>query len=519
MTAPPATTTAAPLDEGEARFPTTREWLARRDLWVVVAIFAAVEIGYALAGFKLILTPRLASRSPQVLDPSYFSHSLWQSIWYLHMQPPLYNLQYAILDRIGSVRLLWLLNGAFAFVLCVGTYFVAIELRIHRWVAVALAGLAMASPSLMLFQNFNYSSLNTEATLVVLVGCAARYFRTGTWPYAAVACWCAACLVLGNSTFQLVFVVGLVGYMVWVRRAWWRQVLACAVVPVALVLAWYVKTAIVFGVFTTSSWLGMNLAHVTIDAAPRPTIQHLVDTHVLTPLALVAPFSAPSAYVPRFAPLPRTGIRVLDAARAPYEGPNFNNLAYVSISSQYLRDDLAYIRADPGGYAANVWKAAKLWFVPADRYYWALNRHQVTGYANGFDRVVALEPSLWPITKIGATATVDATEVSYSLVLVYLVTMIGLPIAYFRFRRRIRLPYAACGLVWCCIAYVFVVTTFLDYGENNRFRIDLGSLPLLCAVALLSAVWRTWRAPAADGAPGRGHPLEAKDPEALTATR
>jgi hypothetical protein len=376
-------------------------------------------------------------------------------------------------------------------VVCVGTYLCALELRINRWIAVALAGFAVASPSLILYQNLDYSTIATEAMVILMTLCAARYFKGGSSWYAVGLFSSAAALVLGNSTFQLPFLLLIIGFVWWVRRDRWKQVARCAVGPLAVVLLWYVKTAIVFGLFTTSSWLGMNLAHITVDAAPQGTVQRLVREHVLTPLALVKPFLAPGAYEPQYASAPHTGIAVLDQATSSFGGVNFNNRAYISISSDYLHDDLAFIKHEPVAYLQNVWKAAKLWLVPSDRYYWLKQRQKIAGFSDAYDHVIALESTLWTMGKIGDTQTVGFSEISLSLLLVYLLIMLGAPIAYLFLRRRIRLPYATAGIIWWTVLYVFVTTTFLDYGENNRFRADLAMLPVLGAVALLSAIWRS----------------------------
>jgi hypothetical protein len=48
-------------------------------------------------------------------------------------------------------------------------------------------------------------------------------------------------------------------------------------------------------------------------------------------------------------------------------------------------------------------------------------------------------------------------------------------------------------------AYVLALTTLVEYGENERFRYDLGPLPLIAAVAVVVALLKR-------------RPVEPKDP-------
>jgi hypothetical protein len=233
----------------------------------------------------------------------------------------------------------------------------------------------------------------------------------------------------------------------------------------------------------------MNLAHITVDAAPKATVQRPAREHVLTPLALITPFLVPSGYEPQYGSAPGTGIPVLDRATSSFGGINFYNRAYLSILSHYLHDDLAFIQNEPVTHLKNAWKAAPLWLVRSDSDYWLKQRRKVAGFSNAYDHVIALEPTLWTVGKIGDTHTVGFPEISLSVLGEYVPMMLGVPVA---------VPLAPPNLTslrnaWNnrTVLYVLVTTTFLDYGENNRFRADLATLPLLGAVALLSAIWRS----------------------------
>jgi hypothetical protein len=42
-------------------------------------------------------------------------------------------------------------------------------------------------------------------------------------------------------------------------------------------------------------------------------------------------------------------------------------------------------------------------------------------------------------------------------------------------------------------AYVYVVSNLIEFGENNRFAVDIGPLPIVAAVAVGMFVREEWR--------------------------
>ncbi len=68
------------------RFFTT-DWLA---LLALSAVFVGFRLWFAHAGGSYIASPLDSAK--QFLDPALLQHDLLSSLWYLHSQPPLFNL-------------------------------------------------------------------------------------------------------------------------------------------------------------------------------------------------------------------------------------------------------------------------------------------------------------------------------------------------------------------------------------------------------------------------------------------
>src|SRR5580698_4457485 len=76
---------------------------------VVLAVFLLSRIAYFAAGFRFNATP--VAEFWQMIDPELMRTDLLRSIWYLHMQPPGYNLAVGVVvkffpEHYGAV--LWI---------------------------------------------------------------------------------------------------------------------------------------------------------------------------------------------------------------------------------------------------------------------------------------------------------------------------------------------------------------------------------------------------------------------------
>jgi hypothetical protein len=220
------------------------------------------------------------------------------------------------------------------------------------WSAVAALGLGL-SPACIAFENFLFYSYPVAALLLLSAYFLQRFWETGRRSDGAVFFVLVAALALTRTIFHLAWVVavvaGLLGASGHYRKGLGKRVIMMAVGPVLLVVALYLKNELVFGEFTSSTWLGMNLATMTVQLLPLEEKQQLMAEGKISDVSLVVPFEPLDRYPPRFRMRP-TGIAVLDEVNKSGGDPNFNNLAYIGIARAYQKDAFASIREDPGEY-------------------------------------------------------------------------------------------------------------------------------------------------------------------------
>ncbi|HXA31791.1 MAG TPA: hypothetical protein VNV87_06000, partial [Acidimicrobiales bacterium] len=260
-------------------------------------------------------------------------------------------------------------------------------------------------------------------------------------------------------------------------------------------LLWYVKNAVLFGTTTTSSWLGMNVARLVLYKAPPSVVAKLEHQGTLTPLARVPAFGGPRTYVPRFVRPTPSSVAALGRLYKKDGATNFNNPIYISVSSQYLRDDIAYIMARPSDYVGDVNRAVQVWLVPSDQNFTAsLNWPHVRGYSNVYDKAIEWQPVVdpGPANVVFAKTPSPLSWLSLQAIAVYALTLIGAPILLWRRRRADRAFAGTVAVLWWTTVYAFGATSLVEIGENERFRFELGPVPLVLATVVATAVVRAW---------------------------
>lgn len=465
---------------------------------VLVAAFV-ISRGALYANGLRFDTSALRVDSWQLLDTSLLRNDLWSSVWHLQSQPPLFNLLSGLLLQLptgvanGIMAVVWLVLGL---IVALASFRLLIELSIPRVAALVIAlVLVVLNPAYILYDNqYSYTYL-TQALLVAGSLMLLRFLRDADTRRGVVAFSCFGAAVLVDSHYQILWLLLGIAVLAIIFRRHLRRIVLVALVPVLVVAMWYGKNVVMFGTVTTSSWIGMNLAKGTLDKAPRPELQRLVADGTLTHIALIRSFSSPEDYLTIIGPLPHTGVAALDELKKKSGYQNFNNLAYVKISDDYLHDDIAYIRAEPGAYARSAVVAAQLWVTPADQAFvggsgtW----RAIGPYAGVYDRFVDVQPEidrLSAIIALDSNATIPGAELSYVLIAALALTVFGLPVVVWRRRRPDPAGAAFLGFLWVTVTYSFVVSSLLELGENDRFSVEVGPLAFISAAVVVCALCR-----------------------------
>ena len=237
----------------------------------------------------------------------------------------------------------------------------------------------------------------------------------------------------------------------------------------------------------------MNLARSILYRAPAAQIAELQRQGRMNALASVPPFAGPQVYSPRYVrAVPDTVPAVGDLTKAN-GSTNFNNPLYVAVSSLYLHDDLVWIRAHPHEYADDVLNAVGVWMVGTDQNFTdSVNWPAVRTYARLYDRAVDWQPVQDPAPGLVLfrRGWHRPAWLSGQAMAVYALAVLGVPVLAWRRRRNDPAVAGTLAVLWLTTTYAFVTTSLVEIGENERFRSELGPVPTVLAVVVVTAAVR-----------------------------
>jgi hypothetical protein len=471
----------------------------------VVGAFALSRVGYYAAGVEFDTSP-LAGYW-QYIDPPLLRERLLESLWHLHSQPPLYNLLLGlVLKAAGSdygtvFQLIYMVAGL---LLAVLLYRLMRRLGAGTWPSAVLASIYTASPAAILFETWLY--VEELVALCLLAGAVLlhRFAERGRAADVAGAFALLAAVALSRTLFHVVWLLGLVA-VVWAAQGGRRKVvLVAAAVPVALVLAVYVKNLALYDSLAATSCPGINAARVTTNHMPEAERRRLVRTRELSRFALESPFAITRTTPEEFRREPRRGIPLLDRRLKESGAPNLDHAAYLRICDKYLDDALTVLREDPGTYSRAVRQGFFVFWRPPSQYplFDRENRAEVKWLerAYGFVFYGQLNPAKdLDLVAFGLTGDYSVGrrigEVAWLALLAYLLAIgFTVIVAWRAVRERGASPLAVtCAYALWNILWVALVGTGFEAGENNRFRYLTDPLALALVAALATRAFARWR--------------------------
>jgi hypothetical protein len=446
-------------------------------------VAVSLLLGFALSRLLLFragiaLDATGFARLWQAIDPELLRHDLLRSLAHLHGQPPLFNL-YAGL----GIKLFGAAAGGFyqvaqilAGVLAAAAVFLALRaLGVPLALRAVASGLYALSPAAIVYENWLFYPIFEAALLASGAWLIERYVRSGSGFAGALGFAALGSMVLLRSYFHLAWLLAIVAFVAVFAPQPRRRTLGLAAVPVLLCALWYGKNLWLFGGFTSSTWLGMSASRITIETLPPGQRKRLVQEGLASPLLRIDSFGPLDAYrglVDLPAP---TGVPLLDRARKSNRRPNFNNLAYVSISRRYLEDVLDLVRKRPRVY----WRGLK-------------------GAVHQYFLSVTDDPRLRPLlVPLGAYPRQWDRWVYGRFEDTCLFVVAAIPLlllhALAAIRGELRRPapdharVALLAYLAFNVAYVTVASNAVELGENNRFRFTLE--PLLAVLLGFSVHW------------------------------
>jgi hypothetical protein len=483
-----------------------RGWRAKAPLAALLLGFALSRLIAAARGIRFAMYP--LGNFWQYVDPPLLRDRLLESVWYLHSQPPLFNLLLGAVLKLpfAPAGMFALIYHAVGLGLAITMYALMVRLGAGRWVAAGVTLLFIVSPPALYFEQFLFSEY---PTMLLLCGAALalhRFLATGRRRDGWMAFGLMAVVIFTRSLFQLPWLLAVTAWLALRTAPARRRAIAVGAAPaVALTAALYLKNFLLFGTLSTSSWFGMNLMSAVEFAWPADERRAIVERGEVGPIFSVPAFSRVGAYDGVVTLPPPRGIPVLDLESTENGRPNYNHVVYAIVAPLYGRDALHVLTSNPPHYLNAVAAAASLFFRPASDYeYFRDFQHRIPiwdalyRYAL-YGQLTAPGPGV--AGPVGFPLAVSAPNIGW-FILLAMPLLLGLGIRRVRAAARLGDDAAAGTLAFmiATVVYLVLVATALNIGENQRYRFM--TEPFLF---ILGAAARLARTPRDDG-PRRAEP-------------
>jgi hypothetical protein len=453
----------------------------------LLSIFAASRIAYYAAGVRFDARP--IDDFFQNADPLLLKTRLFETLFYLHMQPPGFNFLIGVVLRffpvhyVGALHAVYLAAGAS---LCFTLYRLMEILGARPRIAFVTTAVFLTSPGVVLFENL---LMYEYLLMAVLCASAVLFHRLLAKPdplTASAFFFSLATLVYTRALFRLEWLALIFAFTVWLLKARRRMTITAAALPFVLCIALYAKNLAVFGTFTASTWMGFNAQNITIQCLTSEEHQRLASRHILSHVSLTSVYRPVTAFASEVSLPPPTGIPVLDQVYDSTGRVNYNNVGYFAIHPYFISDAKQVVLHYPVAYLRSVADAWYAYFLPSGDFpFFTLNRPRIRAFDRWFNRIFFGEwtdylsrvthPKHWALPNIG------------------IFLLLGLPFIFLssvlRLYRDVRTSgwnaeTAAMAFALFNIAFLSAVVNFLSNSENNRYRLPID--PLYAALLAVS---------------------------------
>ncbi len=449
-----------------------------RDGLILVLVFLFTRVLLHQLGVDLQIFPLYLYW--QYLDVETLKNGLLNGLLYDHAQPPVFNLFLGVVLKIfgpsatvfGVIFKLFTLINAWLIM--------EILRRVSRLRYLPLiAGLAyLVSPATMLFETELFYTTFISVFLLSSVYFLVRFHYRGSWAAACGLFIALTLLCLTRSVYHVLWLVMiLLALLVYFReRKKFIRIAVTGTLGFLLVCGWYMKNKIIFGKFSASTWIGMNMArNVYHDNAI--TDSTLIEAYEpFSRIEVYRPFIDP-AYEKKF-----IGLNDRDLLRASKNDTilNATNVNYIPVSDQYQKASVAFVKSHPAAYLQNVVQSMILYFTPATMYSLVLEKSDKIAW---FDIGYSFNLTHFATDKQSRRYTLTLSALPKMLIYAIVFVILG------RYWIRNRKLNSWNLFLVLTIGFVFGISSFFEHYENMRFRFETEPLFLLLAAQAVEVLW------------------------------
>jgi hypothetical protein len=421
---------------------------------------------------------------PQLRD------NLWDSLFYLHYQPPLYNLFGAVFINLSPDYFrewIWYINIGLCALMVVMLYVIGKTIIPNRKMIILVTFFLAINPTFIIHQASLLYTIHVTFGLTLSVFGVALFQQTRKNYYLGLVVFGAVLTILTRSSFLVFLLIPILITIGILAEYRWKRVVLIGLLISTPAWGWFIKNMALYGIIS-SSGAGYNMQIIATADYSRHALQNLVRDGVLDD-TIFMPRLPPSLYAPLG--YDKTSDSPLLAQ------DNIHNINIPDIFARMMKNGLAIIRHDPIQYLSNVYRGYKIFsIIPYDAsnpvewhsdwmYQWDWRRSAVV-YDDITDFLMHGRHLIEPLTSRLGIISVNSWLfffIPVSLFGFWLVMLVTNRLNLRRWCATIR-QNATLVFVAFYALYGLLIYTFLEIGENDRFRGELEPFYFLMIVAV-----------------------------------
>lgn len=414
----------------------------------------------------------------QYLDVYTLQHNLLKGIWYNHAQPPVFNLFLGIVLKIAGSQAQYVFIVLLKLISLANTlliYSILKQLTRHQYLPLIISLIYLLSPATILFENELFYTSFISIMLLISAFFLLRLTKQITGFNATGFFIPLIGVCLTRSIYHLLFLLclAIIVILYHKKREGLSTIVVSAVLSLLLVGSWYVKNYIIFDSFSTSSWMGMNIARNVFHDVPQMDSTKIESIEPFSKIPQYKNFIS-DEYKQKYAGL---NDRDLIAETKNDTFLNANSTAYLEISRKYMAASKQQISRSPVSYLKNVLQSSIIFFAPATRYPLIEEMAKKIKY---YDLLYSFNLSHFAEGKQQRRIALALSALPKLLLYVFVFLMMVR-----NWIRKKEIPVIQLFASFIII-YIFSVSSFFEHYENMRFRFEVEPLFMVLFAMVIS---------------------------------
>jgi hypothetical protein len=428
-----------------------------------------------------------------------------RSVFYLHIQPPLWNLFLGLaawFSPFSDRATLQVLMALIGFVVAWLAAALGRRLGLSRRASVIVALIATLHPEVLkgAFEP-TYELATAALLLAVLIAVSDLTRKENVLRSLVILASAVTVTALTRSLYHPAWALLIVIFGLWLmrRRINWKSSVLVLSIPVIFMGSWMAKNEVMFGHTTMSSWFGMNLQRAVIPVLPKDDLDEMYAKGQISEIAMIGPFGKYELYQNVFEDCvpTRSHRSLVEPTRTTDQwSPNFNYECFLPLYDQAGKDAIAVIKEHP-----EAWLEGRLWSLRTTIAVSPIPSESKSEVMTGLDRVFSMARLDFGgvlSTKGWGTPIYGQLEAhaDFGLMLIPMYLTIGWIGLWQILQRLRRKQLSAASTIYVVgsftVAFTVIVGAIAELGEQSRFRTMIDPIVTVMFLALVIPVVQRW---------------------------